>query len=139
MLIKVIKVLSENDVGATKTHQAGFLVPKDFVQKGLFTALPDLQLNPRVRLKIYDEVNDNYFNANFIYYNNRNFGGTRLEYRITGLTRWIKSNGLKAGDSLEIKRISSYEYGIKIIKEKRKPTTLSNESWVAIYGDEKNG
>jgi Restriction endonuclease EcoRII, N-terminal len=132
------KVLSDNDVGATKSHQAGFLIPKSLIKDGLFDALSDEKLNPRIRLKFVDHKNQSTHYFNFIYYNNKLFGGTRHEYRLTGMTKWIKDNGLRSGDSIEISRDSSFEYSVFIQKTKRRAQTLSSESWILLYGEEAN-
>lgn len=129
------KILSDNDVGATNSHQAGFLIPKHLVKDGLFDALPDVKLNPRIRLKFVDHENQTTHYFNFIYYNNKLFGGTRHEYRLTGMTKWIKENGLRGGDSIEICRDSPFEYSVSIQKANRRPQTLSEESWVLLYGE----
>lgn len=132
----MLKTLSENDVGSTNTHQAGFLIPKEFVKKGLFDELPNKSLNPRLRLKILDLTDRSEIYCSYIFYNNRNFGGTRLEYRLTGLTRWIKNQGLRSGDVIQISRTGKQDYSIDILKDRRKPSTLSVESWEAIYGED---
>ena len=98
------KILSDNDVGATNSHQAGFLIPKSLIKHGLFDALPEKVLNPRSRLKFLDQTSQDVFYFNFIHYNNKLFGGTRHEFRLTGMTKWIKENGLRGGDSIEITR-----------------------------------
>jgi len=136
MIKSVQKTLSDNDVGATNSHQAGFLIPKEFVKNGLFEELSDEILNPRLRLKLVDLNDGSHLYCSYIYYNNRNFGGTRLEYRLTGLTRWIKNYGLHSGDVIQISRIGAHDYSVGILKEKRKPSTLSAESWVALYGED---
>jgi hypothetical protein len=134
MIRAAIKILSENDVGANGSHQAGFLVPKLFVKEGLFEKLADTEINPRLKLKFVDLMDDSEIFLNYIYYNNKLFGGTRHEYRLTGLTRWIKNHGLKPGDSIQMTRISSFDYSIEIIKRDRQPKTLSEDSWIALYG-----
>jgi hypothetical protein len=136
MIVKsATKILSDNDVGATKSHQAGFLIPKSLVKDGLFDALSDTKLNPRLRLKFVDQKSYSTHYFNFIYYNNRLFGGTRHEYRLTGMTKWIKENGLRSGDSIEISRNSAFEYSVTVQKEKRRAQTLSKESWILLYGE----
>lgn len=137
MIKSVQKRLSDNDVGATNSHQAGFLIPKEFVKNGLFEELPNESLNPRLRLKLIDLKDGSEIYCSYIFYNNRNFGGTRFEYRLTGLTRWIKNQGLRAGDVIQINRIGLHDYSVEILKGKRKPSTLSAESWVALYGEDK--
>ena len=137
MIKSVQKTLSDNDVGATNSHQAGFLIPKEFIKHGLFEELPNETLNPRLRLKLIDLKDRSEIYCSYIYYNNRNFGGTRLEYRLTGLTRWIRNQGLRSGDVIQITRIGTHDYSVDILKGKRKPSTLSTESWVALYGEDK--
>ena len=134
MIRAAIKILSENDIGINGSHQAGFLVPKVFVNQGLFQRLPDTEMNPRLRLKFIDLADGSEVFLNYIFYNNRFFGGTRHEYRLTGLTRWIKNRGLKPGDSIQLSKISGFDYTIEIIKKERRPKTLSEDSWIALYG-----
>ena len=43
----------------------------------------------------------------FIYYNNRFFGGTRNEYRLTGMTAFLRDYNLKAGDKIVLLRESA--------------------------------
>jgi hypothetical protein len=134
MIESALKRLSDNDVGITNSHQAGFLIPKLFVREGLFEELTDQELNPRVRLKFRDLTDGTDIYLSYIYYNNKFFEGTRHEYRLTGLTRWIKTHGLKSGDTIQISRINKYDYTIGIIKAERRPSSLSEESWTALYG-----
>jgi hypothetical protein len=134
MIESALKRLSDNDVGVTNSHQAGFLIPKLFVREGLFEALTNEELNPRVRLKFRDLTDGMDIYLSYIYYNNKFFGGTRHEYRLTGLTRWIKNHGLKSGDTIQISRLNKYDYTIGIIKAERRPNSLSEESWTALYG-----
>jgi hypothetical protein len=140
MIKSALKRLSENDVGETNSHQAGFLIPKEFVNNGLFEVLPTDILNPRLKLRVTDLTDGSNLYLSYIFYNNRYFGGTRFEYRLTGLTRWIKNHGLRSGDFLQITRTDKHDYSVDILKGERKPSTLSTESWVALYGeDKKNG
>ena len=134
MIDSARKRLSDTDVGATGSHQSGLLIPKLFVKEGLFDQLSDEVLNPRLRLKFTDPIDNTDIYLTFIFYNNRFFQGTRHEYRLTGLTRWIKNHGLRSGDVIQISRISKYDYTIGIIKRERRPRALSEESWTALYG-----
>lgn len=135
MIYAALKRLSENDVGETKSHQAGFLIPKEFVKNGLFPELSNEIPNPRLRLRLVDLIDDSELFVTYIYYNNKNFSGTRLEYRITGLTRWIKKHGLRSGDVLQFNKIGDADYTVEVLKGPRKPSTLSSESWIALYGE----
>jgi hypothetical protein len=95
----ITKQLSANDTGETGGHQAGILVPKD---RRILSYFPDLnadELNPRAHLPFVDQHGHRWEFA-FIYYNNRFFGGTRNEYRLTRMTRYIRENSLVEGDEL---------------------------------------
>jgi hypothetical protein len=99
----ISKMLSANDTGETGGHQAGILVPKEPEILGFFPPLDGKQKNPRYHLLFYDE-SDNRWEFAFIYYNNKFFGGTRNEYRLTRMTPFMRMNGLHAGDELILKR-----------------------------------
>ncbi|AIQ38568.1 hypothetical protein R50345_30520 [Paenibacillus sp. FSL R5-0345] len=98
----ISKVLSPNDTGETGGHQAGMLIPKVDGVLSFFPTLGSATKNPRYRLNFLDDIGQ-VWKFNFIYYNNRFFGGTRNEYRLTGMTSFIKQNNLKAGDSIILK------------------------------------
>ena len=94
------KTLSPNDVGETSTHQAGILVPKTGGVLGFFPKLHRETKNPRCTLVFIDEDGVTRWPFEFIYYNNSQLGGTRNEYRLTGMTRYIRSKNLKAGSEI---------------------------------------
>ena len=100
----ISKILSANDTGETGGHQAGILIPKDNDILSFFPTLSALnEKNPRVRLTFTDAGGDKW-NFNFIYYNNKFYGGTRNEFRLTGMTKYIRTNNLKAGDMIILRR-----------------------------------
>lgn len=99
----ISKVLSANDTGETGGHQAGILIPKIEDVLTFFPFLGSETKNPRAKMNFYDDAGQ-IWRFNFIYYNNRFFGGTRNEYRLTGMTSFIKQNNLKAGDTIVLKR-----------------------------------
>jgi hypothetical protein len=80
-----VKRLQANDTLAARSHQAGPYLPKPF----LFAVFPDLrnegEKNPRVEFNIYIDSQGDHRQVHAIWYNNRLFGGTRNETRITGL------------------------------------------------------
>lgn len=80
-----IKRLSANDTGATGGHQVGLYIPSGIVEE-LFPSINHTrELNPSVKLKAHvssHECPDSETRA--IYYNNRFYGGSRNEKRITG-------------------------------------------------------
>ena len=93
------KTLSPNDLGLTGAHQAGMLIPKDEIILGFFPRLDKTAENPRVSLRFLDE-GGTYWKFNFIYYNNKFRGGTRNEYRLTGMTKFLNGAGLMPGDTV---------------------------------------
>ena len=97
----ISKVLSANDTGETGGHQAGICVPKGSDARFFFPDLGNATKNPRVTLVFEDDWGQRW-PFNFIFYNNKFHcpKGTRNEYRLTGLTRFFRENGLKSGDEI---------------------------------------
>lgn len=99
----ITKELSKNDTGETGAHQAGILIPKN---ESILSFFPSLEMNiknPRQKLTFIDDTGERWV-FSFIYYNNKYFGGTRNEYRLTGMTKFFRACNLKAGDSITLKR-----------------------------------
>ena len=99
MTRRIAKILSANDTGETGTHQAGILVPKEPDLLSFFPALDPTQKNPRVHLRFLDD-GGTFLEFAFIYYNNALFAGTRNEYRLTRMTKYIRQARLIPGDEL---------------------------------------
>jgi hypothetical protein len=108
---KVSKVLSANDVGDTGGHQAGILIPKGSRVLAFFPTLDSLKKNPRCLLTFRDDWQDQWTFA-FIYYNNRFFGGTRNEYRLTRMTDFLRRRNARPGDSIILVRDNANLYRI---------------------------
>lgn len=114
----ISKILSANDTGETGAHQAGILVPKQAEILSFFPPLPDNEQNPRHHLVFYDE-DDQRWEFAFIYYNNKFFGGTRNEYRLTRMTPYINLCGLEAGDEITLAHEPSGRYQIRYRRTKQ--------------------
>lgn len=95
---QITKILSANDVGDTGAHQAGILVPKVREILSFFPLLNPREKNPRVTLVFREEDGITRWDFNFIYYNNRLFGGTRNEYRLTCMTKYLRARNASVGD-----------------------------------------
>jgi len=52
----------------------------------------------------------------FIYYNNGLTGGTRNEYRLTRLTRFIREAGLEPGDEMILSRTDDDRWRISYVR-----------------------
>ena len=101
----ISKMLSANDVGDTGGHQAGILVPKNPDILSFFPSLDKTTKNPRSFLTFLDDSEESW-RLSFIYYNNKFFGGTRNEYRLTRMTPYMRENALQCGDELFLERYS---------------------------------
>lgn len=117
-MTKFVKTLSANDVGTTGGHMGGILVPKGDGE--LLAFLPTLDastLNPSAWIDCV-APDGSPLRLRFVYYNNRlqTPGGTRNEYRITYLTKFLRDAGAKEGDIFEIaKADGSSVYRIRVI------------------------
>jgi len=126
------KLLSANDTGETGSHMAGILVPKDQNFLNFFPTLNKSVKNPRAPLDLLDDTGREW-TFNFIYYNNRFFGGTRNEYRLTGMTAFLREFNLHEGDSLIFSRISPGYFRVSYRrKDTDKKTIKLSPSWKII-------
>ena len=113
----ISKVLSANDTGETGGHQAGICVPKGSDALLFFPDLGNSTKNPRASMVFVDDWGQRWL-FNFIYYNNKFHSptGTRNEYRLTGLTRFFRENGLRSGDEIILSHGADGEDYIKFKK-----------------------
>lgn len=103
MTDRIAKILSANDTGETGGHQAGILVPREPDVLAFFPKLNAREYNPRCHLMFLDD-GGTFWEFAFIYYNNKFFDGTRNEYRLTRMTRYIRDAGLAVGDEVILSR-----------------------------------
>jgi hypothetical protein len=128
------KTLSANDVGATKTHQAGILVPK--TEKELLAFFPPLDpgiKNPDTWIRCVDEAGIEH-KFRFVYYNNKlhDKKGTRNEYRLTYMTGYLKAMAARENDRVELSRQDGAEkYSIRVTKQPQ-PAVPQNTGPVRI-------
>ena len=118
------KILSSNDLGLTGAHQAGILIPKNETILSYFPTLDKTAENPRASLRFLDE-SGSYWKFSFIYYNNIFRGGTRNEYRLTGMTKFLNSAGLIPGDAILFSKEDD-EYMISYRRQSRIETKTNN-------------
>lgn len=129
----ITKVLSANDTGETEGHQAGTHIPKSSSLLSFFPRLNELRKNPRVPLHFTDQEGKTWA-FSFIYYNNKFFGGTRNEYRLTGMTKYMRRYNLKAGDRLTLYRDDRDHHRIEHEKSVEEPSDVLRlgSSWKVI-------
>jgi len=111
LLKGISKILSPNDTGMTGSHQVGIYIPKRLEILVFFPSLNQGKKNPSVGLHLKDDHGQQW-TFKFIYYNNHLFGGTRNEYRLTKMTKYFRTNGLKPGDELLFWKDESEQYSI---------------------------
>lgn len=126
----ITKSLSANDTGETGGHQAGILVPKAKEILSYFPGLNREEKNPRVHLHFTDD-NGAKWEFAFIYYNNRFFGGTRNEYRLTRMTPFFRAHNLCQGDELILKKTTE---GVRSVTYRRSNETGLSESGILKLG-----
>ena len=119
MISEIRKKLSANDIGATKSHQAGILVPKDAHILSFFPVLDRTEKNPRMTLVMYERSNRARWEFNFIYYNNKFFGGTRNEFRLTCMTGYLRAIDAKIDDELTFTLDENSSFEVDIIRANR--------------------
>lgn len=124
MPLTISKTLSANDTGETGGHQAGLLIPKDPELLSFFPRLNSSHYNPRCHLSFTDDSSSRWEFA-FIYYNNALFGGTRNEYRLTRMTRYIRESVLKIGDEIILSKDDNGKYGISYKRKNKVKMTVS--------------
>lgn len=137
---QIEKILSRNDSGETGTHQAGWLVPKERRILDFFPNLDASVYNPRCIVDAIDEGGVEW-SFNFIYYNSRLFGGTRNEYRLTGVTEFLRRYRLKAGDTVifsksELRRvtISIRRHEVPRVEVNGRKVLRLSGNWIVVGG-----
>lgn len=114
---EISKILSKNDTGENKSHQAGILIPKNPPEiLKFFPELDKSKKNPRIVLFFIDDYGREW-KFNYIYYNNKLFKGTRNEYRLTGMTNYIQTYGLKEGNEIFLRKNNKKSYFISSIQK----------------------
>lgn len=133
MPTSLVKTLSGNDVGATGGHQAGILVPKVRDAIDFFPTLAS-EVNPRVKILFIDEDSQEPLELTFIHYNGKHFGSsTRDEYRLTGMTKYLRSKAARPGDELRFtKRSDRYTISFRRAGSIARRTAESQEADIIV-------
>ncbi|MCW1834149.1 type II restriction endonuclease [Pantoea ananatis] len=125
-----IKRLSANDTGATGGHQVGLYIPSGIVEK-LFPSINNTrELNPSVFLTAHVSSHDcPDSEARAIYYNNRYFGGTRNEKRIT---RWGRGSPLQDPENTGALTLLAFRL------DEQGGNSTAVDIWVCVSPDEED-
>jgi hypothetical protein len=134
MIREIRKKLSANDVGSTGAHQAGILVPKEPRVLAFFPVLDKAVKNPRMTLSVREPAGGAHWNFNFIYYNNRFFGGTRNEYRLTCMTNYLRSANVHEGDELVFSRDENASYNLELVRQSSNVAVRSADGVLVLSG-----
>jgi hypothetical protein len=117
MTLEIAKRLSANDLGETGGHQAGILVPKEKTVLDFFPRLDSTVKNPRMVLTVRELPFGSQWTFNYIYYNTKLLGaGTRNEFRLTGMTAFLRSLNAKVGDELRFSRDENLSYTVRLVR-----------------------
>lgn len=113
--MEITKALSNNDIGLTGAHQSGVVIPHEIARLGFFPNLNDSLVNPRINLTVEVSSTSEELNLNYIYYNGRLHGtSTRNEYRLTGISRFLRLSGAAQGDELTFRKNLSGQISINL-------------------------
>lgn len=110
------KVLSRNDTGQNGNHQSGIHVPKEIDE--LISFFPPLDRsikNPDAIVDCEDEEG-RCWRFRYVYYNNKLHDprGTRNEYRLTRMTKYLRSIGAHEGQVLVFEKMKNGAYKISL-------------------------
>ena len=115
------KLLSASDLGLTGGHMGGILIPRNQPALiALFPSLNPLQYNPSVDLDFTTSAGLSH-KLRLVYYNNKLHNkGTRNEYRLTCLTRFLRNSGADIGDRFRITKTQFGAFYMEVSKTHEK-------------------
>ena len=131
---KISKKLSANDIGTTGGHQAGILVPKEKAILSFFPTLDAKAKNPRTTLVVRELKDGTRWEFNFIYYNNRLFGGTRNEYRLTCMTQYLRAIDSRIGDDLAFSKDENDSIFVDCVRAEGNKATVNDQGVLVLGG-----
>lgn len=134
MMQRISKKLSDNDVGATGSHQAGILVPKDERILSFFPQLDRTRKNPRAVLVVRERSSGTRWEFTFIYYNGKLFGGTRNEFRLTRMTQYLRAVNARAQDELVFAKDDSGSIVVELVRNGRHGPVATGSGVLVLSG-----
>lgn len=131
----LVKTLTANDIGTTGAHQAGMHVPLDPATLQFFPKLDASLLNPREVMNFVDADRGTSIPLNFIHYNGKLLGlSSRNEYRLTGMTRFLKDRNARIGDRIELSRAITGELTIAHRRETQSAAVSVDSDIIVLSG-----
>jgi hypothetical protein len=113
--IRIRKTLTPNDIGATGSHQAGIHVPKGLLR--YFPSLDETRANPSLWLEV--NAGGGSWRWRFVHYNNGvNGTGTRDEYRLTHVRKYLAESQAAPGDVLELEPVDDGSATVTLVRER---------------------
>lgn len=131
---EIRKKLSPNDLGETGAHMAGILIPREKKVLEFFPLLDKSVKNPRAALVMHERDAATRWVFNFIYYNNRFFGGTRNEYRLTCMTQYLRESNAKVGDEVVFTVNDDHSYELAIARAKDLTAVTRDDGVLVLSG-----
>ena len=113
---------------------AGILIPKEQQVLDFFPSLDKFVKNPRSELVMHERNAATRWVFNFIYYNNRFFGGTRNEYRLTCMTQYLRASNAKVGDEVLFSLNDDHSYELAIVRAKDLSTVVRDDGVLVLSG-----
>ncbi len=113
---------------------AGILIPKEQQVLDFFPSLDKSVKNPRSELVMHERNAATRWVFNFIYYNNRFFGGTRNEYRLTCMTQYLRASNAKVGDEVLFSLNDDHSYELAIVRAKDLSTIVRDDGVLVLSG-----
>lgn len=132
------KLLTPNDTGETRGHQAGILVPKaDEKLLSFFPRLDPDVFNPDAWLTCQDD-SGHVWKMRYIYYNGKLLGrSSRNEYRITHTTKFFKKWRARSGNYMfftATPKPGHYKIGIKSVEPSEAVSKASEPGVIVLRG-----
>jgi hypothetical protein len=117
-MVSIVKTLSSTDVGHSRTHQSGILIPKVDTILEFFPSLDLTKRNPSCLVALYSAQMQRFTDARYIFYNTKDLGlGTRSEYRLTRIAGLLRELNAQPGDDLVFTHTSADDIQVTLIEQ----------------------
>lgn len=87
-----------------------------------------------MQLVVFERTSRERWVFNFIYYNNKFFGGTRNEFRLTCMTQYLRSVDARTGDTLVFSRDEDASFVIECSRANRQIANDDSPNKLVLSG-----